>query len=107
MALRQAHKTKVGFLSFGHRTASPRSQTQTASDALLQSIDLTVAAEALGANGTFFRVHHYVVAIDGVHHAPHPRQLPVRRRQIRDHRAADGAAELPLLAMPQAAWRRV
>jgi hypothetical protein len=35
---------------------------------------------------------------------PHPRQLPVRRRRIRDRRAADGAAELPLLAMPQAAW---
>jgi hypothetical protein len=44
---------------------------------------------------------------NGTRHAPHPRQLPVRRRRIRDHRAADGAAELPLLAMPQAAWRRV
>jgi len=39
---------KIGFLSFGHWTASPRSQTRSAADALLQSIDLAVAAEELG-----------------------------------------------------------
>src|SRR5271166_626428 len=50
---------KIGFLSFGHWTPSPHSQTRTASDALLQSIDLAVAAEELGADGAFFRVHHY------------------------------------------------
>ena len=50
---------KIGFLSFGHWTPSPQSQTRTASDALLQSIDLAVAAEELGADGAFFRVHHY------------------------------------------------
>jgi alkanesulfonate monooxygenase SsuD/methylene tetrahydromethanopterin reductase-like flavin-dependent oxidoreductase (luciferase family) len=50
---------KIGFLSFGHWTASPHSQTQSASDALLQSIDLAVAAEELGADGAFFRVHHF------------------------------------------------
>ncbi len=50
---------KIGFLSFGHWTPSPHSQTRTASDALLQSIDLAVAAEQLGADGAFFRVHHY------------------------------------------------
>src|SRR6516225_2898642 len=50
---------KIGFLSFGHWTPSPQSQTRTASDALLQSIDLAVAAEQLGADGAFFRVHHY------------------------------------------------
>ena len=50
---------KIGFLSFGHWTASPHSQTRFASDALLQSIDLAVAAEELGADGAFFRVHHF------------------------------------------------
>ncbi len=50
---------KVGFLSFGHWTPSPQSQTRSAADALLQSIDLAVAAEALGADGAYFRVHHF------------------------------------------------
>jgi alkanesulfonate monooxygenase SsuD/methylene tetrahydromethanopterin reductase-like flavin-dependent oxidoreductase (luciferase family) len=50
---------KIGFLSFGHWTPSPRSGTRTAADALLQSIDLAVAAEALGADGAYFRVHHF------------------------------------------------
>src|SRR5246500_2009859 len=50
---------KIGFLSFGHWTPSPQSKVRTASDALLQSIELAVAAEELGADGAFFRVHHY------------------------------------------------
>ena len=50
---------KIGFLSFGHWTPSPQSQARTASDVLLQSIDLAVAAEELGADGAFFRVHHF------------------------------------------------
>ncbi|WP_017613362.1 LLM class flavin-dependent oxidoreductase [Nocardiopsis salina] len=50
---------KIGFLSFGHWTPSPRSGVQSASDALLQSIDLAVAAEELGADGAYFRVHHF------------------------------------------------
>ena len=50
---------KIGFLSFGHWSASPQSQTRSASDALLQSIDLAVAAEELGADGAYFRVHHF------------------------------------------------
>ncbi|HET7683919.1 MAG TPA: LLM class flavin-dependent oxidoreductase [Marmoricola sp.] len=50
---------KIGFLSFGHWTPSPQSRTQSASDALLQSIDLAVAAEELGADGAYFRVHHF------------------------------------------------
>ena len=49
----------IGFLSFGHWTPSPQSQTRTASDALLQSIELAVAAEELGADGAYFRVHHF------------------------------------------------
>ena len=50
---------KIGFLSFGHWTPSPHSQTRTAADALLQSIELAVAAEELGADGAYFRVHHF------------------------------------------------
>jgi alkanesulfonate monooxygenase SsuD/methylene tetrahydromethanopterin reductase-like flavin-dependent oxidoreductase (luciferase family) len=50
---------KIGFLSFGHWSPAPQSQTRSASDALLQSIDLAVAAEELGADGAYFRVHHF------------------------------------------------
>lgn len=50
---------KIGFLSFGHWNPSPQSGTRSASDALLQSIDLAVAAEELGADGAYFRVHHF------------------------------------------------
>ena len=50
---------KIGFLSFGHWTPSPQSQTRSASDALLQSIDLAVATEELGSDGAYFRVHHF------------------------------------------------
>jgi alkanesulfonate monooxygenase SsuD/methylene tetrahydromethanopterin reductase-like flavin-dependent oxidoreductase (luciferase family) len=49
----------IGFLSFGHWTPSPQSQARSASDALLQSIDLAVAAEEVGADGAYFRVHHF------------------------------------------------
>src|SRR5215210_2993142 len=49
----------IGFLSFGHWNPSPQSQTRSASDALLQSIELAVAAEELGADGAYFRVHHF------------------------------------------------
>lgn len=50
---------KIGFLSFGHWTPSPQSQTRSAADALLQSIDLAVEAERLGMDGAYFRVHHF------------------------------------------------
>ena len=49
----------IGFLSFGHWTPSPQSQTRSASDALTQSIELAVAAEELGVDGAYFRVHHF------------------------------------------------
>jgi alkanesulfonate monooxygenase SsuD/methylene tetrahydromethanopterin reductase-like flavin-dependent oxidoreductase (luciferase family) len=49
----------IGFLSFGHWSPSPQSGTRSAADALLQSIDLAVAAEELGADGAYFRVHHF------------------------------------------------
>ncbi|MCW8086647.1 LLM class flavin-dependent oxidoreductase [Sabulicella glaciei] len=50
---------KIGFLSFGHWSPSPGSGTRSAADALLQSIDLAVAAEELGADGAYVRVHHF------------------------------------------------
>ena len=49
----------IGFLSFGHWTPGPQSQTRSASDALLQSIELAVAAEEIGVDGAYFRVHHF------------------------------------------------
>jgi alkanesulfonate monooxygenase SsuD/methylene tetrahydromethanopterin reductase-like flavin-dependent oxidoreductase (luciferase family) len=49
----------IGFLSFGHWTSSPHSSVQSGADALLQSIELAVAAEELGADGAYFRVHHF------------------------------------------------
>ncbi|MDF2977725.1 MAG: Luciferase-like, subgroup [Actinomycetospora sp.] len=50
---------KIGFLSFGHWSPSPHSQVRSAGDSLLQSIELAVAAEELGADGAYFRVHHF------------------------------------------------
>ncbi|MCC6735453.1 MAG: LLM class flavin-dependent oxidoreductase [Bauldia sp.] len=50
---------KIGFLSFGHWSPSPQSGTRSGGEALLQSIDLAVAAEELGADGAYFRVHHF------------------------------------------------
>jgi len=50
---------KIGFLSFGHWADHPSYQTRTAGDTLLQSIDLAVAAEEIGVDGAYFRVHHF------------------------------------------------
>src|SRR6267378_3457521 len=50
---------RIGFLSFGHWSDSPYSEVRSASDALLQSLELAVAAEELGADGAYFRVHHF------------------------------------------------
>jgi len=50
---------KIGFLSFGHWSDSPGSEVRSAADALLQSVELAVAAEELGADGAYFRVHHF------------------------------------------------
>jgi alkanesulfonate monooxygenase SsuD/methylene tetrahydromethanopterin reductase-like flavin-dependent oxidoreductase (luciferase family) len=49
----------IGFLSFGHWSDSAGSQVRSASDSLLQSIELAVAAEELGADGAYYRVHHF------------------------------------------------
>ena len=54
---------KIGFLSFGHWSNHPAYQTRTASDALLQSIDIAVAAESMGLDGAYFRVHHFAAQL--------------------------------------------
>ena len=54
------HMTKrIGFLSFGHWQAVPGSVVRTSQDALLQTIDLAVAAEEVGVDGAYVRVHHF------------------------------------------------
>jgi alkanesulfonate monooxygenase SsuD/methylene tetrahydromethanopterin reductase-like flavin-dependent oxidoreductase (luciferase family) len=50
---------KIGFLSFGHWDTSGRSPVRSAHDVLQQSIELAVATEQLGADGAYFRVHHF------------------------------------------------
>lgn len=50
---------RIGFLSFGHYQAIPGSMVRSAADALMQTIELAVAAEELGADGAFVRVHHF------------------------------------------------
>ncbi|MGM9478151.1 LLM class flavin-dependent oxidoreductase [Pedobacter sp. GSP4] len=50
---------KIGFLSFGHWSDHPTYLTRSGGDTLLQSIDLAVAAEEIGLDGAYFRVHHF------------------------------------------------
>lgn len=50
---------KIGFLSFGHWSASRHSEVRSGADALVQSIELAVAAEEAGADGAYYRVHHF------------------------------------------------
>lgn len=54
---------KIGFLSFGHWSNHPAYQTRTAADTLLQSIELAVAAEEIGLDGAYFRVHHFAAQL--------------------------------------------
>jgi alkanesulfonate monooxygenase SsuD/methylene tetrahydromethanopterin reductase-like flavin-dependent oxidoreductase (luciferase family) len=53
------HNKRIGFLSFGHWARVPGSLVPTAGEALKQGIELAVAAEELGIDGAFFRVHHF------------------------------------------------
>ncbi|MDN5964031.1 MAG: LLM class flavin-dependent oxidoreductase [Actinomyces sp.] len=46
-------------MSFGHWGSTPGSRVRTAADAYTQSIELAVAAEEVGADGAYFRVHHF------------------------------------------------
>jgi alkanesulfonate monooxygenase SsuD/methylene tetrahydromethanopterin reductase-like flavin-dependent oxidoreductase (luciferase family) len=54
---------KIGFLSFGHWANHPAYRTRTAGETLLQSIDLAIAAEAMGLDGAYFRVHHFAAQL--------------------------------------------
>jgi alkanesulfonate monooxygenase SsuD/methylene tetrahydromethanopterin reductase-like flavin-dependent oxidoreductase (luciferase family) len=54
---------KIGFLSFGHWQDVPGSLVHTAQDALLQTIELAVAAEDIGVSGAFVRVHHFATQL--------------------------------------------
>lgn len=54
---------KIGFLSFGHWANHPSYRVRSAGDALLQSIDLAVAAEKIGVDGAYFRVHHFAAQL--------------------------------------------
>ncbi len=49
----------IGFLSFGHWSPGSHSQARSAKDVLQQSIELSVAAEEIGVDGAYFRVHHF------------------------------------------------
>ncbi|WP_247828357.1 LLM class flavin-dependent oxidoreductase [Arthrobacter antioxidans] len=51
--------TKIGFLSFGHYQDVRGSLVPTAQEALVQAIELAVAAEELGVDGAYLRVHHF------------------------------------------------
>src|SRR5579863_135632 len=50
---------RIGFLSFGHWGNAHGSQTLTAADALLQTIELAREAERIGIDGAYVRVHHF------------------------------------------------
>jgi alkanesulfonate monooxygenase SsuD/methylene tetrahydromethanopterin reductase-like flavin-dependent oxidoreductase (luciferase family) len=52
-------KKKIGFLSFGFWRDVTGSQTRSGADALLQTIELAQAAEDVGVDGAFVRVHHF------------------------------------------------
>src|SRR5579871_3032066 len=53
-----AHPKRIGFLSFGawHPAGG---LTNSAADALRQTVELAVAAEEIGIDGAFVRVHHF------------------------------------------------
>jgi alkanesulfonate monooxygenase SsuD/methylene tetrahydromethanopterin reductase-like flavin-dependent oxidoreductase (luciferase family) len=54
-----AMQKRIGFLSFGHWQPIPGSLVRTGRDALVQSVELAVAAEELGVDGAYVRVHHF------------------------------------------------
>jgi alkanesulfonate monooxygenase SsuD/methylene tetrahydromethanopterin reductase-like flavin-dependent oxidoreductase (luciferase family) len=55
----RTYPKRIGFLSFGHWSNAPGSQTPTGGDALRQTVELAVAAEEIGIDGAFVRVHHF------------------------------------------------
>src|ERR1700751_4880291 len=59
---KEAPRKRIGFLSFGawHRGGG---MTHTGADALQQTVELAVAAEQLGIDGAFVRVHHFALQL--------------------------------------------
>lgn len=53
------HPKRIGFLTFGHWQNHPASHTRSAAESLKQTLELAVAAEQLGMNGAYLRVHHF------------------------------------------------
>ena len=89
-------RKKIGFLSFGHWADQRGSGVRTASDVLLQSIELAVAAEELGIDGAYFRVHHFARQLA----SPFPLLAAMAARTSTYHatsrsRASASAAEYP------------
>jgi alkanesulfonate monooxygenase SsuD/methylene tetrahydromethanopterin reductase-like flavin-dependent oxidoreductase (luciferase family) len=54
-----APRKRIGFLSFGHWSKAPGSQTQTGGESLRQTVELAAAAEEIGIDGAYVRVHHF------------------------------------------------
>src|SRR3954465_7067277 len=67
---------KLGFLSFGHWNTSHHSAARSARDVLQQSIELAVASEELGADGAYFRVHHFAQQLASPFPFPPPPASP-------------------------------
>ena len=71
-------RKRIGFLSFGHWHPTG-GMTRTAADAYHQAVELAVAAEEIGIDGAFFRVHHFARQLS----APFPLLAAVGARTSR------------------------
>ncbi|QEO09757.1 LLM class flavin-dependent oxidoreductase [Protaetiibacter larvae] len=69
----------IGYLSFGHWSNAPYSQAKTGADTLIQAIELAEAAEEIGVDGAYFRVHHFARQ----HGAPYPLLAAIAARTSR------------------------
>lgn len=49
----------IGFISFGRWNEQDQSSTRSQRDAFLQTIEMAVAAEEIGVDSAFFRIHHF------------------------------------------------
>lgn len=59
---------KIAFLSFGRWKQHELSKTLTAQQSYMQAIEMAVKAEEMGADGAYFRVHHFTEQFS----APYP-----------------------------------
>ena len=93
---------RIGYLSFGHWSNSPYSVARTGADTLLQAIELAEAAEELGVDGAYFRVHHFAHQ----HGSPYPLLAAIGARTNRIEIGTgviDMRYESPLYAAEEAA----